>query len=596
MKKIIKPLSKTFVICLAAITIHAAAASASPLHDESGIMPEHSAEYVRTQSRNASTDADAVFYNPAGLAFLLNGGIYLMLNVMNEYRQHDTSATLWGLQGVDAYTPATAPGRYLDRGTYSTRSMTTMPSDMAFIYKRTNWAVFSYFSLLNHIPGQNSSRGLSSLDRSTVAFNAVMASRLSQQLGHIASSSYLSRSQTDLGVTVGGTFAPLDWFSLSLAARYLYMSSSTVLAHAPLDVGYSGGISGNAYQVPTYIDTDLSGHGAGIIAGLDVRPREEINIGLRLEYYPPMAAKKTTERFIANPVVAQTGELNIFCDSVWPLLLNDRAGSMGQVLNFLLMDQRALKNIGNRVAVTYPASLSLGFSYLAAGAVKLSTSVDITFPRARDLDGRERDWNIAGYRLGQSVEWIINKWVDVSAGYSYHDYGIKAARRTEYNTLLPSHTVGGGFTMKVLDFMNLTAGGSYSFETPSRTGSLELIRSTLMGDQFAYGMAQSGRHTGSSWRISLGVSFSIFPVSAEHIRRAEEHYWKGMSNYLSDDIDSAIDEFKAAKFNNLYYRDVDRKIRDLTELKQLIGRNKQQQEEDKNDAERKNSKRNRGTE
>ncbi|MBN1497304.1 MAG: hypothetical protein JXA07_11080 [Spirochaetes bacterium] len=573
------PTSKICMIWFAWIAVCGTALSASPLNEERGIMPNQSAEYVRTQSRNASIEADAAFYNPAGLAFMLNGGIYLMLSVMNEYREQSTTTGIWGLQGADAYNPSAMISRYIDRGEYSARLMTTMPTGLTFIYKRENWAVFSYYSLLQHTPGLTLSRGLSSLDRATVAYNAVMASRLSQQLAYIAGSSYLDRNQTDIGVTVGGTFAPIDWLSQSLAVRYIYLKSGTVLAHYPVDVAYTGGISGNSYQSLTYIDTGLKGHGAGIIAGLDFRPGEDINIGLRLEYYPPMAAVKKTNRFIANPVLAQSGQLNLFCDSIWPLVINDRLGGiMGNVLNFALMDSRTLSNIGNRLKVTHPPSLSVGFSYLARKVVKLTTSADITFPRARDLDGRENDWNFVGYRLGQSVEWIINKWADVSVGYSYHDYGIKPGKRAEYETLLPAHTVGAGFTVRILDFVNLTGAGSYSFETPCRSSGMELIRSSMMGDQFMYGMVQSQEHSGSQWRVALGATFSIFPVSAAHIKKAEEHYWKGVSDYLGNDIETALDEFKAARFNNLYYRDVSKKIRDLTELKRLIDKNREEEE------------------
>jgi opacity protein-like surface antigen len=596
MTTIKKPSAKILLILFVVMTLCAGTLLASALHEEKGIMPDHSAEYIRTQSRNSSIDADAVFYNPAGLAFMLNGGIFIMLNVMNEYRLQNSSTSIWGIQGVDTLNNNQSPilSRYLDQGKYSAKLMTTLPSDMAFIYKRNNWAVFSYFSLLQGVPGLTYSRGLSALDRSTVAFNAVMASRMSQQLAYIASGSSLSRNQMDLGVTVGGTYAPVYWAAQSLAVRYINMNSNTVLTHMPIDVGYSNGVSGNSYQSPTYIDTDLKGHGAGIIAGLDFKPKDEINIGLRFEYYPPMVAIKKTNRFMANPVVAESGQLNIFCDSIWPLVINDRfnINGMGRVLNFALMDPRTLKDIGNRLKVTYPPSVSVGFSYLAAKVVKLSTSVDIAFPRARDLDGRERDWNFVGYRLGQSVEWIINKWADVSVGYSYHDFGIKPGKRTEYDTLLPSHTVGAGATVKVLDFMNLTAAGSYSFETPLQNNTLEVIRSTLMGTPFAYGMAQSQKYSGSQWRIALGVTLSIFPVSADHIKKAEEHYWKGMSNYLSNDIDSAIDEFKAAQFNNLYYRDVEKKIKDLDELKRIMAKNKQQQEEEREDARKKGKKNN----
>jgi len=71
---------------------------ASQLNQEDGIMPNQSAEYVRTQSRNASLDADAAFYNPAGTAFMKRKGLYVMFSSQTLYARKDSSFRLWGIQ------------------------------------------------------------------------------------------------------------------------------------------------------------------------------------------------------------------------------------------------------------------------------------------------------------------------------------------------------------------------------------------------------------------------------------------------------------------------------------------------------------------
>ncbi len=69
--------------------IHTSFIHANELFQEDGIFPNHSAEYVRTLNRNASTEADATFYNPAGLTYLPKG-LYVMFSnqTLHKKRTH----------------------------------------------------------------------------------------------------------------------------------------------------------------------------------------------------------------------------------------------------------------------------------------------------------------------------------------------------------------------------------------------------------------------------------------------------------------------------------------------------------------------------
>ncbi|HRS62735.1 MAG TPA: hypothetical protein P5554_06055, partial [Spirochaetota bacterium] len=60
-------------------------AFSSELHQEDGILSNHSAEYVRSLNRNTSTDPDAAFYNPAGLAFMGGRGLYISVSTQTYY-------------------------------------------------------------------------------------------------------------------------------------------------------------------------------------------------------------------------------------------------------------------------------------------------------------------------------------------------------------------------------------------------------------------------------------------------------------------------------------------------------------------------------
>jgi len=577
MRKAHNSRSWTAAVTLALVSLAILEASASLLVSEEGISPGHSPEYVRTQSRNSSTDPDAIYYNPAGLSFLQNGGIFIMINSQNTYVQKSSSIDLWGNQGISASSNLNAPltSRFQSPFMYASSVIVAMPTDVGFVFKRDNWSVFFSLSALHGQPGATYTQSSSVLDRLLIAYNSALASQLNQQLVTAYSSGYLKRKEVHTGATVGGSYAINDTISTSLAVRYINIQSNTRISQTPLAVLFTNGVLANSYQVPTDINTDASGNGAGIIAGFDFKPLDKLNIGTRMEYYPPMVLTKHTNRFITNPVIAQTGMLNIFSDSVWPLVLNDRLnpGGLGNIFNILLMDPRTVKNISNRLKATYPVSLSAGISYGVIPALKLTTSADLSFPRARDLDGRERDWRPVGYRLGQSVEWNIAPWVTVSAGYSYHDFGIRPDKMNEYDDLLPSHTIGAGCTFKPQEYLDVTVGGSYSLYASSKINHSDMISSTIFGNRFVYGQEWKEKLSRNEWCVSLGVTFSVYPVSAMFKKKAEEHYWKGMSSYFANDIDTAVDEMKSARTYNPYYRDVDKKVRELTELQKIVKKN-----------------------
>ncbi|HRS79463.1 MAG TPA: hypothetical protein P5115_20150 [Spirochaetota bacterium] len=566
-------------------------ASASMLLSEEGISPTRSAEYVRTQSRNASTEADAVNYNPAGLPFMQNGGIYLMVNSVNSFTRKSDTVNMWGTQGVNQFNRLILPmqSQYQSANVYISSLMVPMPSNLSFIFKRDNWAVFSDVSILHGMPAATFVQGASSLDRLLIVYNSILASRFAQQLVGALDNSSMKRQELHIGATIGGSYAFFDWFSMSLSFRYINIKANTRVSQTPLAVAVTGGVSVNGYQSPTYINTDVSGNGMGIILGLDFRPLENLIIGSRLEYYPPMVLDKITNTFLTNAVFAQSGQLNVFCDSIWPLVINDRLniGGVGNVFNILIMDPRTRKNIGNKVKATYPTSLSLGLSYRVIPALKLDTSADLTFPRARDLDGREKNWKPVGYRLGQGIEWSVVPWAAVSVGYSYNDFGLRIDRMTEYDDLLSSHTIGAGCSLRPWDFLTVTVAGSYSFYTTVDNAYSSLVESTLMGSQFLFYQGWNQKFLRDGWSVSVGVTFSFYPVAAAMRKKGEEHYWKGMSNFLSNDVDAAVDEFKSAQRYNPYFRDVRKKIKDMEELQKVVKKNIQQDREEKLEREKK---------
>ena len=53
----------------------------------------HSAAFLRNPARDATTDLDAVYYNPAGVAFM-NNGFHFGLNNQSAFQSRNVTATI----------------------------------------------------------------------------------------------------------------------------------------------------------------------------------------------------------------------------------------------------------------------------------------------------------------------------------------------------------------------------------------------------------------------------------------------------------------------------------------------------------------------
>ncbi len=591
-------------------------ASGSSLFKERVRYDAHSAEYVRTQSRNASIDADAIFYNPAGLVFLKDG-LYLNFSAQVVYDRKENTPVLWGVQGSDLFGQAlpwqaptslgrpligTTNGRYFLPKTYQDSMFVPVVPDIGLIYKQDNWAAYLHFSLDRVGSDMTRTRGIPELDRALVTYTEAICATISSlglginpEIQNVLRQVSSERSDLYASGTIGGSYAPLTWLSGSVGFRFMYARGNRKITQMQSVETSVISLPGRM-QSPMDIDVDLFGYGFGIIAGFDFKPMYRLNIGIRGEYYPPMWLAKKTNRFIANPAIAQSGILNIYCDSILALANNDQINTVGGqkgVLNVAWMDPRTLKDIGDRIKVTRPPSVSAGLSIGVLSNFRLETSADISFPQARDLDGRERDFRPVAYRLGQAVEWGIVPMVTASAGYSYNDTGMRPSRRSGGDELLNSHTVGAGFTVKATKWLDITAAGYYRFFVPAGYRSIDIIPFSykLVGIPISgtLGSAWKTRYSERQWGAALGVSMRIFGedgliesrISGKIRTLVEEHYLRGMAAFLSNDIDTALKEFKIARDYDPNYKNVEQKIKDLEEIKGLMEKNRQEEQKAK---------------
>ena len=483
-------------------------AQATRLNQEDGIMQNHSADYVRTLNRSASTDVDAAFYNPAGLAFLDVQGLHIQFSSQVFHVQRLHSMDYYGIyvQGVGGGLTNNIRNPNFAGKPKEYEAVTTAPCLPGFdlVYKGKQWAVYLDFGMMQAAPGMTFKQGLSVIDWGIMAPIETLTAGAAIPYDGILRNPSARRTEYYLGTTVGASYKILDWLAAAIGVRYIYATGNqniSVTGNANILGG--GSIPDSS---PWLIDVDVKGHGVGLIFGLDFKPVDMINIGLKYEYYPNMELEKKTNKFIAPALVINSGSLNLFLDDISDLVLLQAAG---YAIDITRMNPQTFKNIGKKLKVTYPQTLSMGFSVMPVKNLKLETSGELSFRGARDLGGRESNWSI-GYRVGQSIEWTFVPQAAVSVGYLYNDFGIKKDKRDEVDPLLTSHTVGGGFKFMVVDWLDINLGAFNSFFKPEKTNPNEYTNVSSPTMHFI-----KKRFDEKRWSVAIGLTVRLFTKADE---------------------------------------------------------------------------------
>ncbi|HRZ28719.1 MAG TPA: hypothetical protein P5295_18050 [Spirochaetota bacterium] len=433
-------------------------ANATRLYQESGIFPNHSVEFVRTQNRNASISVDAAYYNPAGLVFMEKTGLSIMYSNQTYNVRKEHTLDYYAIKAGDYETVQTYHTRKSFTGSlpdyYYAETVAPALPDIYVAYRdRTggrDWAVYCHFGIMQGASDTFFPRGLAIIDWGNLAAQESQLAMADPEISTSVFNSFSSdaeatRNERFIGCAAGGAYRFLDWMSAAVGIRYIYYSGNMHIRVKNIMYVVNGVID----KDPDYnwhIDTDYKGHGASVIFGLHFNPLDALNIGFKYEYHTPAEIVKKTNHLKVNPLIEASGNLDIYKD-----------GSSGDEMEY------SAGNGKRTFTLQYPMQFDLGISYAVLDNLKIEASGEITLRRLRDMDGKENAYKDIGYRLGACIEWCFVKNVCISAGYCYNDFGISEGKRDEADSLLPSHTVGGGLGFRVTDRFDLNIGASYEY-------------------------------------------------------------------------------------------------------------------------------------
>jgi long-chain fatty acid transport protein len=461
-----------------------------------------SAQFVRMLSRNASTDLDAVYFNPAGLTQLENG-FYFGLHNQSIFQNRTIESGFKPLNDSIYKGEVLAP---------------VFPSAFA-VYKLNNWAFSAGFGPNGGGGSAKYSKGLPSFEKLISSIPAGLNS------SRIPTSEYSSNIQFEgssvfWGAQLNGSYAINDVISVSAGVRVImanntyngYLKDIKINPNQPaFGAAYSGemvsateffaagnnfmkGMATNSTAVSTGLTNAISG-GTPAATPLSALPAATVsavtqllgaagisatgmNIGTAAATLTAVAAgfNGTATTMETNSIATadktvdtkQTGTgftpivgIDIHLDKL-NIGLKYEHQTVLKLTNATVVDGTGLFTDGEESRSDLPSVIAAGADYMATDKLKLSGSFTMFLDKNIGWGGnvykqeRTIDNNFIEMALG--LEYKLNDNFALSAGYMNSNTGVSEQYQSDFSYSNDSYTAGLGFQWNINDRLVLDAG------------------------------------------------------------------------------------------------------------------------------------------
>lgn len=387
-----------------------------------------SAEYLRMLSRNASTEIDAVYYNPAGLTQLADG-FHLAVNNQTIFQKKTII--------LDPLFPfQTGDGTYV-----GDVKAPVFPS--AFLAYKTGKLVLSFGF------GPNAGGGSADYADGLPTFDAlfslvtILYDAFTWPVNEYSVDVSFTGTSVFFGYQLNASYTVTDWLSAAVGGRLLMCTNT-----------YEGSVRNYLLNLwifgwqPTGVELDVEAKEKGTaftpIISLNFKPMEAMNVSLKYEFQTKV--ELTTETTV--------DDLGMFPD-------------------------------GSKVRSDLPAFLSAGVGYAIMPRLRAMLSFNYWFDKNMDWDGDPEDdahvLNLDGdsWDLGVGIEYDLSEKFLVSAGYLHTQVSPGVDYQTDLRHELPGDTFAAGGRFMLSDNFYFNFGGAYSIYQEQTNAPLTFQRSNF---------------------------------------------------------------------------------------------------------------------
>lgn len=465
-----------------------------------------SSQFIRTLSRNASTDVDAVYFNPAGLTKLDNG-FYVALHNQTIFQTKTVTNDFYLLNNHTYVGDVTVP---------------VFPTGFA-VYKMDKLAFSLGF-------GPNAGGGAATYENGLPSFEIPVAQNV-PALSALSKLGYpVEAYDVDIrfegtsvfwGFQLGASYKVNDMFSVYAGARYLPAKNKYSGYMKNIQYGPTGGLqNGQTYitgaaatatgmsnqlgATATSLNPLVTGGGASLTISqalganlINATTAAQLQGGLLQLGVPQanidvmnFATIQGTFSAASTQLAGQAAILNVTATMLGdkevdvtqtgagftPLLgvnitpiKNLNIGLKYEFLTKLELTNKTAKDGTGKFpdgAITksdIPAFLALGVEYGVNDQFNASVSFNQYFDKNADWGGRETKIDHGLWEVGVGLEYDITDWLLVSAGFLHGETGVMPDYQTDMSFSNSTNSIAGGFKIGLTPKIDLNLGALNTF-------------------------------------------------------------------------------------------------------------------------------------
>ena len=357
-----------------------------------------SAQWVRMPSRDASTDVDAIYYNPAGVIGL-GQGLHFSLSNESIFQEYTISNDLAGLRSSEYIGDVSAP---------------IYPNVYAS-YNKEKWA-------LSFGSGPVGGGGSASYDNGLPQFDMLLMNTIGTNPQLAPLSSFATNYDADIafdgssvyyGMQLGFAYKINEMISASIGGR-LVIAKNQYNGHIK-DV--KGGTNEIAIPIALNVDAAQNATGFAPIIGLNFTPNEKLNISMKWE-------GKTALEFTNETVEDGTG---MYPD-----------------------DAKSHRDI--------PMMFNIGAQYKITDNFRAQVSYHQFFDKDANWDGKEDLVDDNFHEITFGAEFDITEMFTISAGCQIGKTGVSEAYQDNTSFSLSSNTFGFGGAINISEQLSIDLG------------------------------------------------------------------------------------------------------------------------------------------
>lgn len=397
--------------------------------------------FLRNIARGASTEIDAVYSNPAGVAFL-NDGFHLSLNGQSAFQTRTINST---------FAPFAGNGGSATKEFKGEASAPFIPSFQA-AYKKRNWTFSGSFAVTGGGGKATFNDGLASFESQVAMIPPMLVKAGIAGTNKYDVNSFMEGRQYIFGLQLGATYKLTDNFSAFVGGRMNYVSNSYFGYVRDIKANIGGGEMINVNQYFTAAANQYTAAAAAATAAG--------NTALAQQY--------TAAATSAAGVAAKTADKELDCDqSGWGLTpiigLDYKIGKLNIGAKY---EFRTSLNIENQTKINttgvaaykdgvntpndIPGMFTIGAQYSVLPSVRASLGWNHYYDKDAKMANDKQKYLGGGtdeYLAG--AEWDITNRVLVSAGFQSTNYELQDNYMSDMSFTTSSYSIGMGAAFKL---------------------------------------------------------------------------------------------------------------------------------------------------